>query len=105
MIAHPIVVAPASWCLADPGHLLDHEWDGEIILLNTLSGDTHLLGNDASLVYRMLQRGPHTEFELAQEFVGDSDTCDPDDLSALIEATLLEFSRLGLIVCTSVENR
>ncbi len=105
MIVQPIVVAPVSWHLADPGHLLDREWDGEIVLLNTLSGDTHLLGHDASLVYRLLQRGPHTDFELVQEFVRDSDACDREDLGARVEAALLEFSRLGLIMCSSVENR
>jgi len=105
LIAHPIVTAPVSWCLADPGHLLDREWDGEIVLLNTLSGDTHLLGHDASLVYRLLQRRPRTDFELVQAFVDDSDTCDQGDLGALVEATLLEFSRLGLVMCSPVENR
>ena len=93
------------WCLQRPRHLVDREWDGEIVVLNTLTGDTHLLGPVAAVIYRALQRAPHFDDELTEHLVGELDTEEVTDARGLVEATLLEFSRLGLIASSSVENR
>ncbi len=44
-----------------PGQALRHRgWDGEFVLYNDLSGDTHLIGEAALAVLLALARGPAT---------------------------------------------
>ena len=49
-----------------PGQTLGcHEWQGEYVLYNDLSGDTHLLAEDAVLLLSAVQRGPQDAAALA----------------------------------------
>ena len=95
---------PTSWCLESPQHLVERDWDGEIIVLNTLTGDTHLLAPVAAVVYRCLQRCPQSANALTAQLSDGLNVDDLADARASVEATLLEFSRLGLIAPTSIEN-
>jgi PqqD family protein of HPr-rel-A system len=53
------------WRLA-PGQALVHRsWDGETLLFNDLSGDTHLLDGNAMAVLLALQGGPLHESALS----------------------------------------
>jgi PqqD family protein of HPr-rel-A system len=61
----PASAPAAAWQLV-PGQLLVHrEWDGEYVLYNDLSGDTHLIDSVALRVLQALQRAPATEAALA----------------------------------------
>jgi PqqD family protein of HPr-rel-A system len=61
-----VTAARATWRLA-PGQLLAHRcWDGEYVLYNDLSGDTHLLGAPAFALLQALGQGPAAEEALAQ---------------------------------------
>ena len=93
------------WRLENPAVLVDREWEGEIIVMNTLAGDTHLLEPVAAFVYRLLQGGAQSEATLAKRLAVDLDPADVGDARALVNSTLLEFSRLGLIASAPVENR
>lgn len=50
-----------------PGQSLSHRsWDGETVLFNDLSGDTHLLDADALALLLVLQESPQDVAALAQ---------------------------------------
>lgn len=59
--------SPPIWCLA-PGQRLVHRChDGECVLFNDLTGDTHLLGQDVLDVLGALRDRPRTAGGLAQD--------------------------------------
>ena len=64
------------WRLSPGQALLSHGWDGEYVLYNDLSGDTHLLTDMACGVLRQLQVAPCTAAALAQLFASDEETID-----------------------------
>ena len=54
-----------TWRIA-PGQTLRHRnWQGEVVLYNDLSGDTHLLDESALHLLQALRSGPAVEPELA----------------------------------------
>lgn len=77
------------WRLA-PGQRLQYRcWDGECVLYNDLSGDTHLLDEFALALLEQLEAGPQAAAQLAAVFELDAQEADAmlqtvlDDLSAL----------------------
>lgn len=76
----------ACWRLI-PGQLLEHRsWQDETVLFNNLSGDTHLLGDDALSMLLDLRDSPIESEELAHA----------DDCAAAL-ALLERLARLGLV--------
>ena len=61
------------WRLAPGQRLLHRCWDGECVLYNDLSGDTHLLDEFALAVLQYLQAGPQPAARLAAHFEFDFD--------------------------------
>lgn len=53
------------WRLAPGQRLLHRCWNGECVIYNDLSGDTHLLDEFTFELLRLLQSGPHTAPALA----------------------------------------
>ncbi|MDB5793041.1 MAG: HPr-rel-A system PqqD family peptide chaperone [Massilia sp.] len=49
---------PTSWRLAPGQHLLHRCWDGECVLYNDLTGDTHLVDEFALELLEMLRAAP-----------------------------------------------
>jgi PqqD family protein of HPr-rel-A system len=75
-------------------------WDGEFVVYNNLSGDTHLLGADAMLVLRRLQQGgADTAALLAALHEGAEAPAAAAHaaLAAELEAMLDDLRRLALI--------
>ncbi len=74
-------------------------WDGEFVVYNNLSGDTHLLGADAMLVLHRLQQGEaDTAALLAALHEGaDAPAAARAALAAELEAMLDDLRRLALI--------
>jgi PqqD family protein of HPr-rel-A system len=73
-----------------PGQLLlRREWDGEVVLYNDLSGDTHLLSGDAIALLLALQEGPRSAPALA-------DLLGADDGGAL-QSVLDDLAGLALV--------
>ena len=95
---------PTIWRLESPNDLVDREWDGEIVVLNAKTGSTHLLEASAALIYRALQGGPQTDAALIAQLTPELDTASADDAREIVQATLLQFLRLGLIESSPVEN-
>jgi PqqD family protein of HPr-rel-A system len=80
-----------------PGQLLAfREWDGEAVLYNDLSGNTHLLDGAAIDVLQALRSEPCDAVALAARLAGSFDA-GADELLPDIEDMLAELARLDLI--------
>jgi PqqD family protein of HPr-rel-A system len=81
------------WCLS-PGQTLGrYGWDGEYLLYNDLSGDTHLLGELAVELLLALQQGARDEAALAAAL---DIPADPEQ-HALLHDLLAELANYSLI--------
>jgi len=80
-----------------PGQLLAfREWDGEAVLYNDLSGNTHLLDGGAVEVLLALRAEPLDAATLATRLADRFDAED-DALPAAIDAMLTELAGLDLV--------
>jgi PqqD family protein of HPr-rel-A system len=80
-----------------PGQLLAcREWDGEAVLYNDLSGNTHLLDGAAIDVLQALRAAPLDAAALAGR-LAERFGATPDELGAEIEDMLAELARLDLV--------
>jgi PqqD family protein of HPr-rel-A system len=82
--------------LTSPGGLLWREWDGETVVFNPASGNTHRLPAAAAEMLRALTARPSTSAEL----VADLAALLPeqrDELGTWVSALLDEFERAGLV--------
>ena len=61
----------SSWRLAPGQALLHRGWNGAFVLYNDLSGDTHLLSDDAMDLLLALRNGDMTPEELAAPELAD----------------------------------
>lgn len=88
-----------TWQLA-PGQRLQYRcWDGECVLYNDLSGDTHLLDEFALALLTQLQAAPQDAGQLAAVFAADADA-DPASRAehrALLDDLLADLAALYLI--------
>ena len=74
------------------------EWEGELVVFNDLTGNTHLLNPLAGLVLRRLAESDvaRSVAELT-ESIGQREAIEPDSaLVEAIEAVLIDFERFGL---------
>ena len=67
---------PTSWRLAPGQHLLHRCWDGECVLYNDLTGDTHLVDEFALELLELLRAAPMPATQLAVA-LGDDAPCAP----------------------------
>jgi PqqD family protein of HPr-rel-A system len=90
----------ASWKVCGPSSLVWRLWDDEYVLLNTASGDTHLLDLLSGEVLRCLEEGPADAEVLAARVLRKMDPGpdrDPSPLAARIEDILTTLDELGLV--------
>jgi PqqD family protein of HPr-rel-A system len=80
-----------------PGQLLAFwEWDGEAVLYNNLSGNTHLLDDAVIEVLRALRAEPLDAAALAAR-LADSFGAGADELIPDIEDMLADLAKLDLV--------
>jgi PqqD family protein of HPr-rel-A system len=72
------------WRLADGQALVHRTWDGETLLFNDLSGDTHLLDASALAVLLALREGMQAESALCVAAGLDADAAGRAQLGALL---------------------
>ncbi len=84
------------WQPTPPEHLLVHEWDGECVVFDLRSGDTHLLDARPAAVFRALQSGLQDSDRVARVVVPSYGSATHDECRASVEQALVEFERLGL---------
>lgn len=83
-----------SWRLTPGQQLRRRQWDGECVLYNDLSGDTHLLGADALELLLALLAGPADAGALARRLLGAGLDADGP---AEVDALLAELEGLALV--------
>jgi PqqD family protein of HPr-rel-A system len=87
------------WRLADlPGTRL--RWlDGEAVLFNPVSWETHLFNESASLILATLLEAPQGAWEIAEALSQEGIRLDPEagPLEAEVESLLAQLEDLGLI--------
>lgn len=76
------------WRLKPGQALLRYGWDGEYVLYNDLSGDTHLLTAAACVLLDCLRGAPASHAVLAQACEVEADTA---------ESLLLDLEQLSLV--------
>jgi len=86
------MTSPPIWRLA-PGQRLQYRcWDGECVLYNDLSGDTHLLDEFALALLEQLKAGPQAAAQLAAAF-----ELDAQDEDAVLQTVLDDLTALFLV--------
>jgi PqqD family protein of HPr-rel-A system len=96
-LSNNIVHSGLTWRIT-PGQALRHrEWQGEVVLYNDLSGDTHLLDESALHLLHILQDGPASEPALAGavRLAFEAEDGEVDDAS--IAQLLAKLAALALI--------
>jgi PqqD family protein of HPr-rel-A system len=93
------VQAAVKWQVVPADLVYWREWDGENVVYNDRTGNTHLLDRLAGLVLRRLTESDaaRSVAELA-ESIGQSEAIEPD--AVLIEAVqvvLTDLERIGLV--------
>jgi PqqD family protein of HPr-rel-A system len=86
------------WRLAPGQALRRRGWDGEHLLYNDLSGDTHLLTEPAILLLLALQQQAHPQAALAQLAGFPAGAPDAPDA---IDALLADLEALSLVECSA----
>jgi len=85
-----------TWRLRPGQALAYRQWDGEYVLYNNLSGDTHLLGEAAIELLLALRNGPAAREALAAALQAQFDFGDADPLGETDEL-LLRLKSLALV--------
>jgi PqqD family protein of HPr-rel-A system len=89
------------WRLAPGQRLLYRCWDGECVLYNDLSGDTHLLDEFALALLEQLQRTPQAAAQLGAAFGLDpaitAGADAPHDEAAVLHDMLADLAALHLV--------
>ena len=83
-----------SWRLTAGQQLRRRRWDGECVLYNDLSGDTHLIGADALELLLALHAGPADTDVLGRALAAAGlDAADTAEVTTLLE----DLERLALV--------
>lgn len=86
-----------AWRIAPGQQLRRHEWLGEHVLYNDLSGDTHLLPDSTVHLLVALQQGTATAPALAALLAAEFESDDGEIDAAAVEALLAELVALALV--------
>ena len=86
------------WHAVPDGALALREWDGEIVVFNQETGSTHLLGDLAAEVLRLLvaARCGATAEAIAAGLTDAASGVDVEDWASAVAEVLSDFARLGL---------
>ncbi|QOL50966.1 HPr-rel-A system PqqD family peptide chaperone [Massilia litorea] len=90
------MTASPTWRLVSGQRLRYRCWDGECVLYNDLSGDTHLLDEFALALLAQLQAAPQAVVQLAAAFGLDPDA-DAHDGAAMLHDVLDDLAALHLV--------
>jgi PqqD family protein of HPr-rel-A system len=93
-------MGPASgrlYRLATENGLVWRSWDGEIVVLNEASGDTHRLDLVASAAFEVLLDAPADAQTLTRRVIEELGAVDEQRIASSIETVLGKFDELGLL--------
>lgn len=84
------------WRVTPGQTLAARQWDDDLVLFNSLSGATHLLGPGAAFLLELLQDGPASEAQLGAALRAEFDVEDEEAETGLA-AMLARLAKLDLI--------
>ena len=86
-----------QWRIIDENALQLRFWEGEFVVYNALSGDLHILDDQAADILQALQQAPSDVLSLVQHLAVEWQ-CEPsDDLLREIEMTMSDMQALALV--------
>lgn len=83
--------------LAAENGLVWRAWDGEIVVLNEASGDTHRLDLFASAAFEALLEAPADARSLARRLAEELNVAEDARIDAAVAAALAKFAELSLL--------
>lgn len=91
------------WAPASPGDLIFRAWsdEGEAVLFNPVSGDTHLVDDLGIELLRLLQQEPQEVVTLAGKLSVFFQDVDSVGIADHVDATLRSFQHLGIVVSSA----
>ena len=90
--------AGPAWQAVDAGSLSMRDWDGEHLVFDSSSGDTHLLDESAGQLLCAVCAGAATERSLRQELMRRDRSLDAGTAARVCAQSLAALAELGLIV-------
>src|SRR5262249_9723902 len=89
--------AASLWKASPEAQLLWRQWDGEYVVYNPASGDTHLLNPVAAAALQCLEQSPTSLAQLTEWVASELDLESEPELRQHLEKLLTQFEELGLI--------
>lgn len=84
------------WRVTPGQALASRQWDDDLVLFNSLSGATHLLGPGAAVLLEVLREGPAAEARLSAALQAEFGL-EEADIGAELAAMLARLAKLDLI--------
>ena len=89
---------PSRWRLADPAGTRLREFDGEAVVFNPLTWQTHILNDSGRMALSALREAPRTADELVALLTAAApDVADPSVVRDAVGRLLAELESTGLI--------
>ncbi len=86
-----------KWNVIEPCDFHWRSWDGQHVVYNPASGDTHLLNPIAGQSLQILQQSPADVAELAERVASRLNVPSDRQLVEQVEELVVELNKLGLI--------
>ena len=85
------------WRVSSGNDIAIRYWDGDFVVFNSLSGETHLLDIVSGKVLSRIMEGPASPFEIQSEIADFLDVENQQDLTNAIEEILNRLEDAGLV--------
>jgi len=90
-------VEAMQWRVVSAFECLSQQWDEEVVLFHSGTGNTHLLENKAYQIIRILQQAPDNTTGLIQSLSVHLPLLDQETLAAYVPRALKELQRLDIV--------
>jgi PqqD family protein of HPr-rel-A system len=84
----------------DNAHFLFKYWDGECVVYNNLSGETHLIEENSALLLSLINESPKSYTALLDTLTSNDGDTSQQDINNYLTETLAHFQALNLIEIT-----
>ena len=86
-----------TWCVVQDSDLLFEKWGAEVIVYNSLSGETHQIDDFSATVLEQLMRSHYTEEKLLRDICSLYSLESNSENKQLINRIINNFDQIGLI--------
>lgn len=84
------------WCVISGFELLMQQWDDEVVLFHSGTGNTHLIESNACQLIQILQQSPEDTTGLIRSLSARL-SLDQEELAAYVQRALVELQRLDIL--------